>query len=159
MRKNLPLHLLPLFGCLAMCVGILAACGGKAGKEEELPMFNEADTAAVVQLTEEYLDLVKDGQYDRAISMLHDILNDSVRELPQEREAHIREQQRMFPVLSYERTDMQFFNPHKVRVTYSVKFFEKEPGSDIPNTVSLTFEPQRIDGEWYLELSDRSHSR
>ncbi len=122
-------------------------------------MFNEADTAAVVQLTEEYLDLVKDGQYDQAITMLHDILNDSVRELPQEREANIREQQRMFPVLSYERTDMQFFNPHKVRVTYSVEFFEKEPGSDLPNTVSLTFEPQRIHGEWYLELSDRSHLR
>ncbi len=145
--------------CCALCLAILAACGKKTGKEEEPPMFNEADTAAVIQLTEDYLDLVKGGQYDQAISMLHDILNDSVRELPQEREANIREQQKMFPVLSYERTDMLFITPHKVRVTYSVEFFAKEPDSDIPNTVSLTFEPQRINGEWYLELSDRSHSR
>ncbi len=143
---------------LAMAAGGLASCGQKKAKGPK-PMFSSKDTTAVLRLAEGYLDHVMNREYDKAMGMLHDILADSVRDLSPERDSAIREQQRVFPVLAYKRTGMRFTTPRSVSVTYQVEFFEREPGSKIPNTYVITFEPQRIDGKWYLELSERSHSR
>ncbi len=130
----------------------------KGGAEAEKPMFTAEDTTEVLQLTQEYLDHVRDGEYDAATAMLHDILGDSVRCLSEEAEAGIREQQQTFPVLAYHLGDMEFNDNGRVWVSYDIEFFEKEPGSSIPNTIKLTFVPRRVNGQWYLELSERATS-
>ncbi len=155
MKKSLLIVFVALFA-FAIVLGGLVSC---KKEKKDTQMFSKADTTAVLELTEEYLNHVMNQEYDKAISMLYDILNDSVRELSPERDSAIREQQKVFPVLAYKKTDMKFINRNKVSVTYSIEFFEKDPDSDIPNTYVITFEPQKIDGKWYLELSKRSHAR
>ncbi|MCD8302808.1 MAG: hypothetical protein LUC44_07300 [Prevotellaceae bacterium] len=150
--------LLPVIGMsLLLCV-VCWSCGKGNGKAQK-PLFTAEDTTIVLQLTQEYLNHVHDGEYDAAIAMLHDIMNDSVRDLTQEREESIREQQRMFPVVNYRLDEMEFVDEHRVQVSYVIEFFEKEPGSSIPNTIKLRFVPQRIKDQWYLELSEIATSR
>ncbi len=62
-------------------------------------------------------------------------------------------------MLSYHRTAMMFTTPHNVSISYAIEFFEKSPESDVPNTVVLTFVPQRINKQWYLELSEGTRAK
>ncbi len=135
-----------------------SSCGTKRPKDT-VPELTKADTLEVIRLTEEYLDHVKNKEYDEAMAMLHDIVKNNPGELSPEKDSIIRKQQKMFPVLSYELTDMEFISSKNVKITYSIEFFEKDPEDKIPNTIRLTFAPQRIVHEWYLELDERSHVR
>ena len=87
--------------------------------------------------------------------MLCVIENDSVKPLTEDMRQSIMVQQRTFPVINYRLTDMEFVDANRVKVTYAIEFFEKEQGSSMQNTISITFAPQRINGDWYLELMDR----
>ncbi len=160
MKKNLTVVAALVFAAIAG-MSLFSGCTscGKGEPEDNIHEITKADTAEVLRLTEEYLNHVKNKEYDEAMVMLNDILNDSVRELSAKRDSAIRMQQQMFPVLNYELTDMKFINSKRVRITYAIEFFEKDPESDIPNTVKLTFAPQRIAHTWYLELVERSHFR
>ena len=140
-------------GILATCPG----CSSKSGKapNDSVPTFVKADTVEVIKLTETYINHVKNGEYDDAVDMLHVIVNDSVTEPDEDTKQNIRTQQLTFPVLDYKIAGMEFVNENRVKVTYTIEFFEKEPDSTIQNTITITFAPQRIGGKWYLELLDR----
>ncbi len=144
---------------VSLLLSVVCWSCAKGRGEVEQPLYSAEDTATVLQLTEEYLDHVHDGEYDAAIAMLHDIQKYKVCDLSEEAENQIREQQQAFPVLGYQLSDMVFNDNGCVSVTYDIEFFEKEPGSSIPNTIQLTFVPQRVGDKWYLELSERATSR
>lgn len=138
----------------------LGSCSGcsrdKDRETDTVPTFVKADTTEVLHLTEQYLNYVRDKDYDKAIAMLNTIVDDTARPVSEETERDIRAQQRAFPVLAYKVADMEFVNENRVKVTYEIEFFKKNPGDKIPNTIRLTFAPQRINAQWYLELLERS---
>lgn len=141
---------------LASCTG----CTGKGDKAKDtIPTFAKGDTVEVLNMVEMYLEYVKNKEYDKAIEMLHDITNDSVAPLSAEMERKVRQEQQVFPVLDYKRDTMSFINEHRVEVTYDVEFFERDSTTNIPNTVKMTFAPQRINATWYLCLLDRSYMK
>lgn len=141
----------------------LGSCSGCSSDKEKAsgttPEFVKADTTEVLSLAGQYLDNVKNKDYDAAIAMLHVIENDSVKPLDEEVEREIRVQQQTFPVLDYHVEEMEFIDENNVRVTYAIEFFKKEPGSKMKNTIRLAFAPQRINAVWYLELLDRSYMK
>ncbi len=148
---------------LVMMVAFMASCSGCSSntdkkKKDTIPTFVKADTTAVVRLTEDYLNLVKENRYDEAIEKLSEITNDSVAKLSKETEEMVRKQQKMFPILDYKLDTMEFINEHKVRMTYRIKFMESED-PQFPTTTRLTFSPQRINAQWYLELLSRSEMK
>lgn len=155
--------LILIVAVVAAIVSGMASCTGCSGKGEKakdtIPTFVKADTVEVLNMVEMYLEYVKNKEYDKAIEMLHDITNDSVAPLSAEMESKVREEQKVFPVLSYKRDTMTFINEHRVEVTYDVEFFERDTTTDIPNTVKMTFSPQRINATWYLSLLDRSYMK
>lgn len=151
-----------VIACLALC-WMFAACTGCSGDKnrarstDSVPTFSKADTTEVVAMCETYLNHLKAKEYDQAIGMLNYILNDTVHPLPEADKATIIKQQNVFPVLDYTLESMEFKDPNNVILTYSIKFFEKPEGSDIPNTIRIAFSPQRINGQWYLELMNKSY--
>lgn len=134
----------------------LGSCSGCPSDKEKvsgaIPEFVKADTMEVLGLAEQYLNHVRNKNYDAAIAMLYVIENDSVKMISEEDEREIRMQQQAFPVLDYHVEEMEFIDENNVRVTYAVEFFKKEPGSKVKNTIRLAFAPQRINAVWYLEL-------
>ncbi|MBO5186509.1 MAG: hypothetical protein J6B91_05600 [Prevotella sp.] len=144
----------------SLCFGSCSGCSSDKDKgTDTIPMFVKADTMEVLNLVEQYLDKVRNKEYDAAIAMLCVMENDSVKPLGEELEEEIRVQQQTFPVLDYHVEDMEFINENNVRVTYAIEFFKKEPDSKIKNTIRLSFAPQRINAVWHLELLDRSYMR
>ena len=140
-----------------MAMPSCSGCSNKSDSEKSdtIPTFVKADTAEVLAMTETYLNHVRNGNYDGAIGMLVQIVNDSVKELSPETEQNIRMQQKTFPVLDYHLTEMKFINENKVKITYDIEFFKKDSADRIKNTISISFAPQRINAQWYLELLDR----
>lgn len=153
--KNL---LVLAFSALVLAVSFSACSGCSSQKseveEDTIPTFAKGDTTDVLNMTTRYLDLVKNKQYDDAVSMLRVIVNDTANAVSEDMKQSIIRQHKNFPVLAYSLDDMTFIDATHVRITYSIEFFEKEPGSKIPNTVKLAFEPQRINAEWFLGLSE-----
>lgn len=143
-----------------VALGTLGSCSGcskgKDSDQDTIPTFAKADTTEVLHMAEQYLNYVKDKDYDKAIGMLSTIVDDTARPISAETERNIRAQQRAFPVLGYKVVSMEFVNANRVKVTYAVEFFKKNPGDKIQNTINLTFAPQRINAQWYLELLERS---
>lgn len=126
-------------------------------RTDTVATFGKADTAEVLALTSKYLDYVKNQQYDEALAMLNNIVDDSVQAIDDEEKSKIKIQQQTFPVLDYHVADMDFVNENKVKITYAIEFFKKSnPADSVPNTIRVSFAPQRINGQWYLELLDRS---
>ncbi len=160
MKKNL-LATVVLFLSVVIGMSLFSGCTscGKHRPKDTVPELTKADTVEVLRLTEEYLEHVKNHEYDEAMAMLHDIMKNELRDLTPKRDSAIRLQQKMFPVLGYKLKDMKFYSSKKVRVTYAIEFFEKDPNDKIPNTIRMTFAPQRIAHVWYLELSDKSYIR
>ena len=152
-------HLIAAAAALFVLTVAMSSCSGCSSRSERqtdsTPTFVKADTAMVLELAESYLNHVRDKDYDGAVSMLNVITNDSVMPLTADMRQSIIVQQRTFPVMGYQLTDMEFVDANRVKVTYAIEFFEKEPGSSMQNTISITFAPQRINGDWYLELMDR----
>lgn len=152
-------NLFTLIVVVATITACLGSCSGGPSDAKEatdtIPTFVKADTMEVLDLVEQYLDYVKNNEYDAALAMLNVIENDSVKPLDEKMKASIRMQQQVFPVLDYQVEEMEFVHEHSVRVTYAIEFLKKEPGSNIPNMMRLSFAPQRINATWYLELLDR----
>lgn len=156
MKNYIVIALLMVAGLTGLwsCSGCSSSDKGK--DTDTVPTFVKADTTEVLKLTSEYLEYVKNRDYDKATAMLHTIVDDSVMPLSETVASRIRAQQRTFPVLSYRVVDMEFVNPNRVTVTYAIEFFEKDPHDSIQNTIRLTFAPQRINAQWFLELNDKS---
>lgn len=147
-----------LFITVAMAMPSCSGCSDNKGDSEAsdtIPTFVEADTSEVLAMTEAYLNHVRNGQYDEAIGMLVQIVDDTVKTLSPETEQSIRMQQKTFPVLDYRLTEMKFINENRVKITYDIEFFKKDSADQIKNTISISFAPQRINAQWYLELLDR----
>ncbi len=159
--KGKILALVVLFLAVVIEMFLFSGCSscGKKNPMDTVPELTKTDTTEVIKLTEEYLEHVKNKEYDEAIAMLHEFTLKEINQLSPEKDSIIRIQQKMFPVIDYELTDMKFENSRKVRITYAVEFFEKDPDDKIPNTIKLTFAPQRIAHVWYLALVERSHVR
>jgi len=155
MKNYVIMALLLLAGIIGL--GSCSGCSsGKDGGRDTIPTFAKGDTIEVLRLTADYLECLKNKEFDKATAMLHTIVSDSVKPLDPKVEQRIRALQNTFPVLSYRVVDMEFVNQNRVTVTYAIEFFEKDPHDSIQNTYRLTFAPQRINAKWFLELADKS---
>lgn len=119
-------------------------------------VFTGKDSAEILKLTTQYLDLVKEKRNDEAIAVLHKIDGDSIGDIPEKEKTDLMTTQKVFPVLSYKLEDIKFHDERYVEVVYEIEFFEKAPNEQMPNTYKLTFSPKRINGTWYLTLMNKS---
>lgn len=141
-------------------VTILAfnACTSNSKKVEIPSIYNAQDTTLVQNMVTAYLEQLKAKEYDQALDMLSTLKTDSVvsvQPLSEEERMQLKKQFDVFPVLNYKLESEDWTDDDHIVYTYLVEFFEKEPGSDIPNTVKLVLNPFRKDGRWYLTNDTR----
>ncbi|MBP9507133.1 MAG: hypothetical protein KBE85_04325 [Bacteroides sp.] len=143
-----------------LCI-VVTSCNNAKNKQEAklveiIPIFSKEDTAEVVRLTTEYLEHLKNKEFDLALQMLNQMKNDSVQTLSKKDQEDMKQQYRTFPVLSYTIEGIMMNDERNTEVTYSVEFFKKQAGQeDIPNTMSFCLNPQKIQGTWYLGVLNR----
>lgn len=132
-----------------------ASCNNKAQNDEDAsfgPMFTADDTTIVVSMCEAWLDQVKDNKLDSAFAVLNNLKDGDLSKLSVEEKEVLKNQFKAFPVLSYKFVNMAWRNTYDVKLTYSFEFMEVEEGSGIPNTMTLTFAPQRRNKIWFLAI-------
>lgn len=144
---------------LILCIAV-ASCDNSKSKSEEkqadIPALSKQDTVDVVRLATEYLEHLKNKEFDIALQMLRCMRNDSVFELSEAERNDLKMQYQMFPVLSYKIDGIILKDVHSTEVIYSVEFFKKGPGQEeIPNTMSFRLSPQKIDDIWHLGVLNR----
>lgn len=137
---------------------ILFSCGRQISKESmetEQECLAPGDTTRIVRLATEYLEHLKNKEFDEALNMLHVIRHDSVFGLDDVDIKKMKAQYETFPVLAYQINGCFIKGFHKTEVAYSIEFFKKEVEDKIPNTLNFRLNPQKINNIWYLSLVTR----
>lgn len=130
--------------------------GGSKQQPKNEPMFNDADSVVVNELTDMFMNKLKNKEYDTALSLLHNIGPDQLEVIDEEEKNQLKEYFAAFPVLNYNLKSTEWVNVYEVSYIYTFEFFEKEEGSEIPNTMNLTLKPMKISDSWFLTLEKKS---
>ena len=117
---------------------------------------SKADTLALMHNTAEYLDLLKNGEIDKALDKLYVASGDTVLPIPAQKKEEIRNLVTLFPVLDYKIDSILMFSETDTEVRYTIEFFEKEENDPRQNTMQCVLNPRRVGYYWYLTISDRS---
>ncbi len=158
-------HYLAFTAVLAAAL-MVSSCGGNKEKRSidapANPRMSQSmersakDTAEVLDITRKYLDTLKDGDTEGALSQLYEYGDGTVRPLSDGRKAELRQTLKDFPVLSYQIDRLLMYSDSDTEVRYTVEFFEKPEGSTQPNTIKCAVNPVRVSGQWYLTVSEQT---
>lgn len=131
--------------------------GGSVIEDINMPKMtlDSQDTIIVDQLATEFIEHLKNNEYEDAISMLYYLHPDSSI-VPMPRNLAIRQEQifRTFPVLDYHFESIRFRTETDCQVKFNITFSRSAEGQD--HTTSLYLQPVRRDGQWYLTVRDSS---
>lgn len=117
--------------------------------------LSEADTTKVVDLMNQYFDVLMNKDYDRALSMISQLRNDSLTEMSPELQKHYQMGMKIISPIRYQLESIIFRTESDCLVKYSAVLFEKEDVNDNrPNKMFYAIKPVRINGEWHLTVAD-----
>lgn len=143
-----------------MAIGLFSCTGNRSGHStkatDTIPTFCAGDTADVIRITTEYLEHLKNKEFDQAIQMLYHIEGEHAYALTDKEKSELQKQYELFPVLSYKINGYTFIDPYHTEINYTITMFEKETNNSIPNTMSFSLKPQRINAVWCLSILNRS---
>ena len=112
------------------------------------------DTTTVMKMTNDYLDLLKQGNIDEAMSRLYVLdENDQIRPLPAEQEADCRFSLEAFKVYDYRITMFTFYKETDSEVKYELIIDDPAKKED-PGKINGLIRPVRRDGQWYITLAN-----
>lgn len=150
--------------CAALLV--LASCSKKKDLRDYIQDVNEqvkanvkmdvdgSDTAAVYNLTNEFLGYLQNKDLDAAIGMLRYLKDgEEIVSLPEGLEKTERLVLGNFMGLKYKIDEVRFHKETDCQVRYTATLFETDDPAT-PNKVSFFIKPVRRDGQWYLTLAD-----
>ncbi len=147
---------------LSALVGVLFLVACKDGNKQPaaIPGLGPAmevsayDTTTVMQMTAEYLDLVKAGDIDAAMTRLY-ILdeNDQVRPLPDDQKQQCRFSLEAFKVYQYKITGFIFYKETDSEVKYALTVQDPATNEN-PAVINGLIRPVRRDGRWYITLAN-----
>lgn len=116
----------------------------------------EKDTAEILSMTKNYLELLKAGKTDNALNMLVEFKGDTVMPLSRERKKQIEASVKAFPVLSYDIDEIRMYSENDTEVRFHTEFFKKEETDKRPNTIQCVLNFRRISNVWYVSMQQRS---
>lgn len=155
-----------LLAAIAVPICLLCSCKGEQKPSDTSIMVNigptmtldSQDTLIVDQLATEYIEHLKNKEYEAALAMLYYLDPDSA-VVPLPRNLAIRQMQiyHVFPVLDYKFESIRFRTESDCQVKYVITFDKAAEGED-PNkyTTSMYLQPIRREGQWYLTVRDSS---
>lgn len=111
------------------------------------------DTVTVRQLATDFLELLKEGNVDEAVSRLFVLEGEEVHPFPEDQRAQCRFTLSMFPVYDYSIVDMQFNRETDSEVKYEL-VIQDPLTTETPATMQGMICPVRRDGVWYITLAN-----
>ena len=150
---------LTVFSFVLLFLGLTVCCTNKNKSTEEtsqvIMSLSEADTTKVVDLMNQYFDVLMNKDYDRALSMISQLRNDSLTEMSPELQKHYQMGMKIISPIRYQLESIIFRTESDCLVKYSAVLFEKEDVNDNrPNKMFYAIKPVRINGEWHLTVAD-----
>lgn len=115
------------------------------------------DSTTIVKMATQYLDLLQQNKIDEALDMLYEINESSeMQSLSDTFRAVLKNNLKKFPVLSYSIDDFHLYTDNDVDVRYTYEFMTKPEGApeNLPTTMRGVLSPVRINGNWYLTVSE-----
>lgn len=113
------------------------------------------DTTQVVDLMNQYFDLLMKKDYDGAMSMLSQYRNKVLIELTPELQKHYQMGMKIITPVRYQLESIIFRTESDCLVRYSAVLFDKEDVNDNrPNKMFYAIKPVRVNGEWHLTVAD-----
>lgn len=141
---------------------LMTACKGK--KEEVVKstdplqpqmIVSANDTATVQQLTLDFLELVKQGQIDEAVSRLYVLDGDEIKPLPDAEKPKCSFWLGMYEIYDYRITQFTFFKETDSEVKYELTI-EDPAKKEHPARINGLIRPVRHNGAWYITLANSS---
>ena len=150
---------LTAFCAVLLLLGLFASCTG-SNKTEEAPQeetmsLSGADTTKVMDLMNQYFNLLMNRDYDAALSMVSQLRNDSLTEMTPDVKQHYLMGMKIISPIRYEVESMIFKTERDCAVKYSAVLFDKEGADDNrPNKMFYSIKPVRFNDEWHLTVAD-----
>jgi len=147
---------------MTLALLMLASCGKKEKSFKELEetylpkpemTLTASDTANVKALTEHYMKLIEDREIEDAIGMLYYLDKDSVKPLRPDQAKNQRFILNHVKGVEYTLDYLKFRTEKDCEARFTIKLFEPKPGNTKPNKVSMTLNPVRMEGKWYLTVN------
>lgn len=166
MRKYIFLVSLALVALMSGC----SSCSSKKEKpgsvedvvesNEQIPQMTtgRADTAAVMNLTNDFISMLKNNDVDGALHNIYYLVGDTIKPLPND--LKLRERAALGAVagaFKYDIEELAFFKEKDCKVKVNVTLFDKKPGDPAPNTMGIILKPVRRNGHWYMTLADSEY--
>ena len=158
MKKNLFFTILMV---LALCM--VFSCGKKKKtledyREEYLtkPAYSltQSDSTEVRALVDNYLQLLRDNQFEEAVDMLYYMNGSKIIPMPDELKKPQLTMIKRFRGVKYELDRIVYSKEYDNIACYVVTLFEKQKNDPRPNTAQFFLKPVRVDGHWYLTMAD-----
>ena len=159
--KNSKVMKCKYFGVLAAVLALLMTVG--CNKKAEAPKSTDPlapqmtvsafDTTTVQQLTNDFLNMVKEGQFDEAMSRLYVLDGDEVKPLPDEQKPECYFWLSMYKVYDYHITEYTFFKETDSEVKYELVIEDPATKED-PARINGMIRPVRRNGAWYITLAN-----
>ena len=111
-----------------------------------------ADTLAVMEKADQFLQSLKEKKLDAALDLLYEIENNEAKPLSSERRNLLRQTIGAFPVENYTIDELILFSDSDSEVRYTTKMFPDSIESQMPGTMKGSLHPYRIDNNWYLTI-------
>lgn len=125
-------------------------------ENEFVSSLTAVDTTAMLGLTDKFMNLVKDGNVEEAVDMIT-VLSQNVVYKPSDRYyLELVNRFRSMQIDSFTLLDYFFTTEGNNDVCYLTES-NAVPGAD-PIKFKITFNPIKVDGEWYLALKDGNQS-
>ena len=147
-----------LFIATAVVALLLAACKGE-DKQQKQYLPNEPqmelsnyDSTTVQQLTNDFLELVKQERLYEAMNMLYVYENEELKPLPEDQRKECEFMLGMHQVYGYTIAAINFFKETDSEVKYKLYIQDPTRYSN-PATINGVIRPIRLDGTWYITLA------
>lgn len=115
---------------------------------------SSTDTLALLTMCTDYLELLKKDSVEAALDMLYTYEDGKVEPINEQVRDKIRATRQRFPVVNYQLESMRLFGEDDTEFVYMVEFFEKPKDDPRPNSIREALSPVRVDGQWYLTVSE-----
>jgi hypothetical protein len=155
------------FSAVVLIAAFVVSCGKKKSQAydpfaEYSEQFTKEDTAAVLDLVNQFTEYLKQKDIKSATEMIYYLDKDSIKELEGRDQA--RQAKTLLYVIGchdYKLDRIIFKSDIDNEAKLDIILFEKPEGQNVPNKTSFYFRPVKYEGKWYLTTKDNisdSHS-
>ena len=130
-----------------------AKVDGSDDEAQEEEVYTHEDTVHVQKMSQDFMEAMKQKNYDYAFDMLSDVKGDSIMKLTPERKAQLKKQFTFFPVRDYAEMNITFYSHDYATITYRFNFMDnptKDP--NYPTYTKITLRVEKFKGVECLTL-------